>query len=89
MYAGDETKVTLEAENSMVGVLIDRFGKDIIIVPVDDGHFQTTVTVAVSSHFLGWIMSLEGSIRIVGPDSVVQQMKDRIRQLDAQYSEQK
>jgi predicted DNA-binding transcriptional regulator YafY len=35
MYAGDETKVTIEAENGMVGVLIDRFGKDIIIAPVD------------------------------------------------------
>jgi hypothetical protein len=34
-------------------------------------------------------MSLEGSIRIVGPVSVVQQMKDRIRQLDAQYSEER
>lgn len=33
MYAGDETKVTLEAEKSMVGVIIDRFGKDIIIAP--------------------------------------------------------
>lgn len=86
MHTGDETRVTLEAENSMVGVLIDRFGKEIIIVPVDDDHFRTTVTVAVSSHFLGWIMSLEGSIRIVSPDSVVEQMRDRISQLDEQYN---
>ena len=76
MYAGEETKVTLEAENYMVGVLIDRFGKDIIIVPVDEDHFKTTVTVAVSTHFLGWVVSLGGGIRIIGPDSVVAQMKD-------------
>ena len=85
MYAGEETKVTLEGENYMVGVLIDRFGKDIIIVPVDDNHFQTTVTVAVSSHFLGWIISLGGGIRIVSPDSVVDQMKNMIRELNKQY----
>ena len=35
MYAGDETRVTLEGANYMVGVVIDRFGKDIMIVPVD------------------------------------------------------
>jgi predicted DNA-binding transcriptional regulator YafY len=49
MYTGDETKVILEGENHMVGVLIDRFGKDIIIVPVDEEHFRTSVTVAVST----------------------------------------
>lgn len=85
MYAGDETKVTLEGENRMVGVLIDRFGKDIIIAPVDEDHFRTTVTVAVSSHFLGWIISLGGGIRIVGPDSVVDQMKTLLKQISAQY----
>ena len=85
MYAGEETKVTLEGKNNMAGVLIDRFGKDIIIVPADEDHFRTTVTVAVSSHFLGWIISLGGGVRIVGPDKVVGQMKDLIKQLNEQY----
>ena len=85
MYAGDETKVTLEGENYMVGVLLDRFGKDIIIAPVDEDHFMTTVTVAVSSHFLGWIMSLDGKIRVTGPDRVVEQMKEMIKQQAEQY----
>ena len=85
MYVGDETKVTLEGENHMVGVLIDRFGKDIIIAPVDEKHFRTTVTVAVSDHFLGWIISLGGGVRIAGPDKVVERMKNLIRQLNEQY----
>ena len=85
MYVGDETKVTIEAENSKVGVLIDRFGKDIIIAPADEDHFRTTVSVAVSRHFLGWIMSLDGEVRIVAPDSVVREMKELIAQKAAQY----
>lgn len=85
MYAGDETKVTLEAANNMINVLIDRFGKDIIIAPVDDEHFRTTVTVAVSRQFLGWIMSLDGDVRIVAPGSVVDRMKEMINQLQEQY----
>ena len=56
MYGGEEVKVTLEAENGMVGILIDRFGKDIPIQPVNETHFRTTVAVAVSSQFLGWIL---------------------------------
>ena len=87
MYAGEETRVTLEAENHMVGVLVDRFGKDIIIVPAGEDRFRTTVTVAVSSHFLGWIISLGGGVKITGPESVVMQMKDLIKQVNEQYEQ--
>ena len=86
MYAGDEAKVTLEGANHMVGVVIDRFGKDIIIVPVGEDRFQTTVTVAVSSHFFGWIMSLDGAVKIVGPDTVVAKMRELIEKMSDEYA---
>ena len=85
MYAGDETKVTIEAENRLVSVFIDRFGKDIIIAPVDEDHFRTTVTVAVSKQFFGWIMAIDGDVKIVAPDSVVKQMKAEIDRLAEKY----
>jgi predicted DNA-binding transcriptional regulator YafY len=37
MYGGEETHITLEADNSLAGVIIDRFGKDIFIRPIDVG----------------------------------------------------
>lgn len=87
MYAGDETKVTLEAENKMINVLIDRFGKDLIIAPISDTHFKTTVTVAVSGQFFGWIMGIDGDIKIVAPKSVVEEMKEHIERLRKQYEQ--
>lgn len=85
MFGGEETRVTLEAENSMVGVLIDRFGKDIIISPVDGTRFRTTVTVAVSRQFLGWIIALGGGVKIIGPDEVTAQMRAEAARLVSQY----
>ena len=85
MFAGDETKVTIEAENRLVSVFIDRFGKDIIIAPVDEDHFRTTVTVAVSKQFFGWIMGIDGDVRIVAPDSVVKQIRAEIESLAERY----
>ena len=85
MFGGEETRVTLEARNDMVGILIDRFGKDILIVPKGDDHFRTVVTVAVSKQFLGWVMALGDGIRIVSPEHVVAQMQDEIRRLSVQY----
>ena len=85
MFGGEETKVTLEAQNAMVNVIIDRFGKDIIISSIDEEHFRTTVNVSVSNQFLGWIMALGDKVKIVAPDEVVEQMKTEISRLSVQY----
>ena len=85
MNSGEETAVTLEAENTWVGVMIDRFGKDIMVVPVDENHFRTTVNVAVSSQVLGWIIALGEGVRIVSPKSVVNRMRSEAERLMRQY----
>lgn len=85
MYGGEEVTVTLEAKNGMVGILIDRFGKDIPIKPVDAEHFRTSVVVAVSTQFLGWIMALGEGVKIIGPDTVVDRMKEEIRLISRMY----
>lgn len=85
MFTGEETAVTLVAENHMAGVVIDRFGKDISIKPLDDGHFQADVKVSVSPQFIGWIVALGKGIKIAGPDEVVAYMKAEIQRLTEQY----
>lgn len=85
MFDGDEEMVKLICENSFAGVMIDRFGKDVRMLKVDDEHFSVHVKVAVSRHFLGWIIALGKGVTIVGPDKVVEQMKDELRRLVEQY----
>ena len=87
MYGGEEVRVTLEVENQMVGILIDRFGKDIPIKPVDKNHFRTIVNVAVSGQFLGWIMALDEGVTIVGPEKVLECMKQKIGLLNKVYKD--
>lgn len=89
MYSGTETAVTLEAQNDMANVLIDRFGRDINIVPINETHFKTTVNIAVSDQFFGWIMALGTKVKITAPDTTVKQMKNIIQILSEQYSAQK
>ena len=48
MYDGDVENVTVELENDLIGVFIDRFGKKIPVTPVDDDHVAVTITAAVS-----------------------------------------
>lgn len=85
MFGGETVRVTLLCENHMAGPLLDRFGKDIAMIPVDEGHFQTHVEVAVSRQFLGWIVGLGRGVRIVAPQHMVDAMREEIRRLSAQY----
>ena len=87
MFGGEETRVLLEARNDMIGVLIDRFGKDIPVMPGRrPGYFQTSVKVAVSGQFLGWIMAVGSGVHIAGPEKVVTQMKREICRLTLEYA---
>ena len=83
MFSGNVETVTLCFEKSAVGIVIDRFGKEIPVVPRDENKCATHVTVNVSDTFFGWVASLRGRIRIEGPESVRQQFIsfiDEIRQ---------
>ena len=85
MYGGEQVKVMLEARNDMVGVIIDRFGKDILIAPMDSERFRVNVDVSMSNQFLGWIMAVGDGVKIVGPDKVVEKMRAEVRRLAEQY----
>ncbi len=75
MYGGEETLVTLECVNDLVGIMIDRFGEGITIQPVDDETFRTTVRVRVSPVFLGWVIGYGADMRIVAPDDVAKRLR--------------
>lgn len=87
MFGGEESPVILQGENYMVNILMDRFGKDIPLVPIDDEHFEAKVHVVVSPQFFGWIMALGKGIAITGPEPVVRKMREEVARLQKQYLE--
>lgn len=85
MFSGEQTSVTLEGTNDMAGVLIDRFGKGIMLHSIDEEHFSAIVEVAISKQFLGWVIALGENIRITAPKTVVEQMQEEAKRLCRQY----
>lgn len=79
MLGGNTECVTLECQNELAGVIIDRFGQDTFLAPKDEQHFIARMDVIPSNQFLGWIIGLGTGVRIVSPDSVVEKMKEMIR----------
>lgn len=85
MYDGEEQNVEIVCRNDFAGVMIDRFGKDILMLKVDDEHFRVRVKVAASKHFIHWVMTLGDGAKITAPASVVEEVKEEIERLRRQY----
>lgn len=87
MFGGKEQTVKLLVDNSLAGVIIDRFGKEVMMIPVDQEHFTVNVTVMVSSVFLGWVFSLGERVKILGPEEVAEKMREEGERLVRQYQQ--
>lgn len=85
MFGGDYAEVAIRFENSLVGVVFDRFGTDIPVMKDGDDHFVCRVKVAVSPHFLSWVMSFGDKARIVSPQSTVDEMKSLLENVKSVY----
>ena len=86
MFDGEEQNVEILCDNSLAGVMIDRFGKEVRMLKGDDEHFRVLVKVAASKHFIHWIMALGEGAKIIGPESLVKEVQDEIRRLAEQYN---
>ena len=85
MYSGDAVSVKMRFHKSLVNVVVDRFGRDILLIPDGDEHFVFTAPVAVSPIFLSWVIGFGTKAKILHPQSVMEQCKALCREAMEQY----
>lgn len=85
MYAGDAVTMKLRFHKSMVNAVIDKFGRETMLIPDGDEHCVFTVKVAVSPMFLSWIIGFGAKAKVLYPQSVVDACKALCEETLAQY----
>jgi predicted DNA-binding transcriptional regulator YafY len=85
MYRGEEVNITLRGTKNMVGVVLDRFGQDLILIPDGEDHFTVTLPVVVSPQFFGWLFGLDGGVELLRPASAVEQYRAHLRRQLERY----
>ncbi len=88
MFRGPEQTVTLRCRDEMADVIIDRFGKEIALVPEEEGWFTCAVNVMVSPQFYGWLFGLGGGVQLTAPRSAVEGMRRQLGAAAALYGPQ-
>ena len=85
MYGGTLEHVKLECENSLIGVIVDRFGQDSMVIPQGKDHFTVGMDVEVSPQYLAWVFGLGAGAKVLSPENVVEQMRVEAKRLMEQY----
>ena len=76
----ESVMVDIEFRNDFVGIMIDRFGKEIPIRPAEkEGWSKTHVDVYISDQFYGWIFAMGGKVIITGPSKVTEDYKEKLK----------
>ena len=70
MYSGEDSRVELVCENSMMNAVIDRFGEEVAVQKIDDEHFKVFANVDISPTFFAWVFTFGGKIKISAPENV-------------------
>ncbi len=84
MYGGEQTNVRILADNSLAGVVIDRFGTGVTVLN-HENNFEFTVKVMISPTFFSWVLGFGGKMKILSPDSVAQQALALVREITETY----
>lgn len=88
MYGGPVIDVTLQFDDSLLGLVQDKFGEDVSAVRTGLDKLVSSVQVQESPVFWGWLFQFGKRMRILSPKSMVKECREKVRELeDCEYAD--
>ena len=75
MFNAAQETVELICANDTMDSLIDRFGKEVIVYPYDEGNYCAVVSIAISNVFFSWIFGFAGKVKIQAPENIIEEYR--------------
>ena len=85
MFDGKIETVTMVFRISMMNAVLDRFGSDVFVIPVDKEHFKINVPVAISQQFYGWLFGLGNYVTITHPEHIKREFAEKLEEIRKRY----
>lgn len=86
MYGGEAVQVKLRFDDSLIGVVVDRFSDKVFLQPHADGSFTVSTEVMLSPQFYGWLFSFGDQVRIVSPKAAKDGFNDYLDRVKELYT---
>ena len=85
MFGGTEYRVTLRCAADLEPVMRERFGREPVFCPEEDGYFHFDVPICVSPQFFGWVCGFGGKVEVTAPAAVRAQLHEMVQSLAEQH----
>lgn len=70
MYGGELVETVLEFDDTLIGVVYDKFGEDTHMQRVNEKIITATVNIQISPTFWGWLFQFAGKMKVITPNHI-------------------
>lgn len=85
MFGGKGIEVEIQFANSLIGVVIDRFGGDITIFNVTEKYFSVKIEAVPSPQFIGWIIGFGTEVQVIEPKFLRKEIAEHLQEIEKLY----
>ncbi|WP_295209388.1 WYL domain-containing protein [Ruminococcus sp.] len=85
MYGGELMTMTLQFDNSLINVVMDRFGERTICHKNSDDTFYINQEIQVAPTFWGWLFQFGSKAKVLGPEPAVNMAKAALKDIESCY----
>jgi len=85
MFTGEEIKVALQFDKSLIDVIFDKFGEKTKLTAIGNDIFSVAVNVQLSPMFYGWCCGFGNKLKLISPEIAVKDMKNQIDKIIELY----
>ena len=86
-YHGEKVKVRIRFVNRLADAVIDQFGKETVMVPIDKDHFYALLPVELSPPFCAWVATFGRGAKILAPEAAITEMRKFIEKVSDMYKD--
>ena len=79
MFGGEKATVKLSVDNDCIGVIVDRFGRDIFVTKESDTTFGVSVDIMTSKQFYAWVFGLGGKSELYHRKMLLMNLKSSLK----------
>lgn len=87
MFAGEEQRIKIQFHQDLINPVLDRFGLDADIKPLNHETFLLTTKASVSDGLIGWILNWGSKAKVMAPESLVTKVQEEAEKLYQLYQD--
>ncbi|WP_347861150.1 WYL domain-containing protein [Salimicrobium sp. PL1-032A] len=85
MFSGENIRVEIEFHQSLLNVVLDRFGLEASVKKLDDEHFLLSTEGKMSTGLVTWVLQWGRKARVVSPRTLKQEVEEEINMMKRLY----